>query len=96
MEQKMEVLNLSIRIKGQKKFFNLGCLNAKSSKAKEEEDVIQENRDQPIEEEVDFPMAAHLSKKLVEKDPNLDFMDPDRREGLSELYFSDPRVLPGN
>jgi hypothetical protein len=66
MEQKMEALDLSIGIKSQKKFFNLGRLDAKARKAKEENDVIQEIKDQPIEEEVHFPMAAHLARKLVE------------------------------
>jgi hypothetical protein len=95
MEQKMEALDLSIGIKSQKKFVNLGCLDAKGRKAKVEEDVIQEIKDQPIEEEIRFPLATHLAKKLVDKNPNLDFMNPDRREKLSDLYLSEPRALPG-
>jgi hypothetical protein len=39
----MEGLDLSIGIKSQKRFFNLGCLDAKACKAKYEEDIIQEN-----------------------------------------------------
>jgi hypothetical protein len=31
----------------------------------------------------------------MDKDLNLDFMDPDRREKLAELCFQDPRTLPG-
>jgi hypothetical protein len=31
----------------------------------------------------------------VNKDSNLDFMDPDRREKLSDLYLSEPRALLG-
>jgi hypothetical protein len=37
-------------------------------------------------------MATHLAKKLVDKNPNLDFMDPDRREKPSDLYLSEPRA----
>jgi hypothetical protein len=32
---------------------------------------------------------------LVDKDPNLDFMDSDSREKLSDLHLSEPRALPG-
>jgi hypothetical protein len=86
MEQKMKALNLSIGIKIQKKIVNYGCLDAKVHRAKEEEDIIQEAKQQPIEEDEHFPRATHLARKLVDKDPNLDFMDPDRREKLTELY----------
>jgi hypothetical protein len=94
MEQKMEALDLSMGIKRQKKFVNYGCLNAKARRAKEEEDIIQEAKQQPIEEDEYFPRATHLARKLKDKDPNLDFMDSDRREKLVELYSQDPRALP--
>jgi hypothetical protein len=38
---------------------------------------------------LNFPYSTYLVKNLVDKDPNLDFMDPDRREKLSELNLSD-------
>jgi hypothetical protein len=95
MQQKIKALDLSIGLKSQKKIFNLGYLEAKARKNKEEEDVIQEIKEQPIEEEIHFLFATPLAKKLVDKDLNLDFMDSDRREKLSDLYLSEPRALPG-
>jgi hypothetical protein len=35
-----------------------------------------------------YPYSAHLAKNLLEKNPNLDFMDPNRREKLMEYYLS--------
>jgi hypothetical protein len=93
MEQKMEALDLNIGIKNQKKFVNYGCLDTKIRRAKEEEDIIQKTKQQPIEEDEHFPRATHLAKKLIDKDPNLDFMDADRREKLIELYSQDLRAL---
>jgi hypothetical protein len=95
MQQKMEALDLSIGIKNQKKFYNLGRLDAKARKAKDEEDIIQKIREWPIEEDEHFSKTTHLARKRVDKDPKLDFMDPGRREKLSELHFQDPRVLLG-
>jgi hypothetical protein len=66
MQQKMEALDLSIGIKSQKKFDNLGRSDVKACKAKEKD--------------IHFLLIIHLLKKLVNKDLNFDFMDLDRRE----------------
>jgi hypothetical protein len=65
MEQEMEALDLSIGIKSQKNFFNLGCLDAKTRKAKEE-DIMQDFKEQPIEEEVYIPAGNSFIKKVSE------------------------------
>jgi hypothetical protein len=95
MQDKMEVLDLNIGIKNQKKFEKFSRLDSKSCKAKKEEAEIEDAEEQPEEEIQEFPYFAHLAKKLLEKDPNLDFMDPSRRERLTEYYLSDPKALPG-
>jgi hypothetical protein len=71
--------------------FHDARMEQKARKVKEEEDIIQENKEQLIEEDEHFPRATHLARKLVDKDPGLDFMDPDRREKLIELYSQDPK-----
>jgi hypothetical protein len=91
MEDKMDTLDLSIGIRGQKKYDNYSRLDIKARKAKELEDVIQENKEEPIEEDAYFPRATHLAKKLVDTDPGLDFMGPDRRE---KLIFSRSKSSP--
>jgi hypothetical protein len=93
MEDKMDALDLSIGIKGQKKFVNYGHLDIKARKAKDLEDAIQENNEQPIEEDQHFPRATHLAKRLIDTDPGLDFMDSEKREKLIELYSQDPKAL---
>jgi hypothetical protein len=84
MEQKMNALDLSIGIKNQKGFVNYGHLDAKARKPKDVEDLIQEVKKQPIEEDEYFPKATHLARKLIDTDPDLDFMDSDRRGKLIE------------
>jgi hypothetical protein len=61
MEEKMDALDLSIGIKGQKKFVNYGGLDGKARKAKDLEDIIQEAREEPIEEDEQFPRVTHLA-----------------------------------
>jgi hypothetical protein len=91
----MEALDLSIGIKNQKKIENLDGLDPKGCKAKKGEAKIEDAEEQPDKEIQEYPYSAHLAKNLLEKDPNLDFMDPNRRKGLIEYYLSDPKALPG-
>jgi hypothetical protein len=44
MQQKMEALDLSIGIKSQKRFVNVGCLYLKGRKDKSEEDELHYKR----------------------------------------------------
>jgi hypothetical protein len=94
MEDKMDALDLIIGIKGQNKFVNYGHLDIKARKAKDLEEAIQQAREEPIEEDENFPRATHLAKRLIDTEPGLDFMDSEKREKLLELYSQDPRVLP--
>jgi hypothetical protein len=94
MEDRMDALDLSIRIKKQNKFVNYGKLDIKARKAKNLEDIIQQTREEPIEEDDDYPRSSHLSKRLIDVDPGLDFMEPEKREKLLDLYSQDPKALP--
>jgi hypothetical protein len=61
-------------------------LDQKGYREKAEEDKLQDIKEQPTEEKLIFPYLTHLVKNLIDKDPNLDFMDPNKREKLSEIY----------
>jgi hypothetical protein len=78
----------------QSKFVNYGKLDAKARKAKNIEDEIQKNREEPIEEDEDYPRTSHLAKRFLNIDPGLDFMEPEKRETVLALYSQDPKVLP--
>jgi hypothetical protein len=82
MEDKMDALDLSIGIKGQKKFVNYGRLDAKARKAKDIEDTIQENNEQLIEEDQHFLRAIHLAKRLIDTDPGLDSWTQKKEKSL--------------
>jgi hypothetical protein len=94
MEDGMDALDLSIGKKKQNNFVNYGKLDAKARKAKDIEDEIQRNREEPIEEDDDFPRTSHLPKRLIDVDPSLNFMDAEKREKLIDLYSQDPKALP--
>jgi hypothetical protein len=81
VKDKMEILNLNI--------------NIKISESQERRSRNEDEEEQPEKEVQRFPYFVHLAKNLLEKDPNLDFMDPSRRERLTEYYLSDPKVQPG-
>jgi hypothetical protein len=90
----MDALDLSIGIKKQNKFVNYGKLDIKARKAKDLEDEIQQAKEQPIEEDDYFPRTSHLAKRLIDMDPGLDFMEPEKRERLLSLYSRNPKALP--
>jgi hypothetical protein len=94
VEEKMDALDLSIGIKKQNKFVNYSKLDAKARKAKDIEDEIERNKEVPIEEEEAYPRTTHLAKRLIDVDPGLDFMEPEKREKLLDLYSQDPKALP--
>jgi hypothetical protein len=86
-------MDLSIGIKGQKKFVNYDHLDDKARKAKNLEDIIQEAREKPIEENEHFPKTTHLARKLINTDPGLNFMNSKKKK-LIKLYSQEPRALP--
>jgi hypothetical protein len=92
--EKMDALDLSIEIKKQNKFINYGKLDAKAGKAKDLEDEIEKNKEEPIEEDETYPRSSYLAKRLMDVDPGLDFMDSEKRERLLSLYSQDPKALP--
>jgi hypothetical protein len=74
VQEKMEALDLSIRIKNQKRFEIFGWLDLKGWKDQKEEAKIEDAEEQPGEEAAIFSYFTHLAKNLIEKDPNLNFM----------------------
>jgi hypothetical protein len=61
-------------------------LDVKARKAKDLEDEIQQAKEEPIEEDDDYPRSSHLAKRLIDVDPGLDFMDSEKSEKLLDLY----------
>jgi hypothetical protein len=75
IQDKLEALNLSIGITNQKKIINHGRLDAKGRKARKEEVENEDEEDQLDEEIQNYPFSAHIPKNLMNKDPNLHFME---------------------
>jgi hypothetical protein len=83
----MEALDLSIGIKSQKKIEIFGWPDSKGCQAKKEEAEIKNIEEQPDEETANFPYSTFLAKNLIEKDPNLDFMDQNRKKKTYRALF---------
>jgi hypothetical protein len=94
IQDKLNALDLSLGIPNKKKFINHGQLDAKGRRARREEVENEDEEDQIDEENQEAPFSAVMSKNLVSRDPGLDFMDPERRERLTQYYLIDPKVLP--
>jgi hypothetical protein len=62
VQDKIEVLNLNIGIKGQKKIENISRLDSKSRKAKKEAAEEEDEEEEVDEKIVNNPYSAHLVK----------------------------------
>jgi hypothetical protein len=65
----------------------------KGRRARREEVENEDEEDQIDRENQEAPFSTVMAKNLI-RDPGLDFMNPERRERLTQYYSTKPKVLP--